>query len=425
MERFLEFSKGLPVGSDLKSAMEGYGRYLRGMMPPYEEWRMEQIREALRLFKKGTENWQVKAGVVEGWAEVVFRTKAGVYGLGDARIWGAAGGEGGKDEEKERALVSPGMEELIQKSMALMRVRRMAGRTEDTYLGWQRRYLGWCGKLGHNPASRDGYEGFITWLAVERRVSAATQNQAFSAILFLTSEVMGQPIEGVDGVRAKRKRHLPVVLGRDELRALFAAAEGSAGLMIRLLYGTGLRQMECLRLRVQDVDMERRVIMVRNGKGGKDRQVMVPQGLQAALAEHRERLMLLWEADGAAGLPGVWLPEALERKYPNAGKEFAWQWVFPSKQVGLDPVSGLRRRHHFHENGLSKALKQACSRAGITKKVGCHTLRHSFATHMLEDGVDIRTVQDLLGHSSVETTQIYTHVMAGGGTGARSPLDRL
>ena len=195
--------------------------------------------------------------------------------------------------------------------------------------------------------------------------------------------------------------------------------------MIRLLYGTGLRQMECLRLRVQDVDLERRVILVRNGKGGKDRQVMVPQGLQAALVEQRERLMLLWEADRAEGLPGVWLPEALERKYPNAGKEFAWQWVFPSKQVGLDPNSGLRRRHHFHENGLSKALKLACSRAGITKKVGCHTLRHSFATHMLEDGVDIRTVQDLLGHSSVETTQIYTHVMAGRGTGTRSPLDRL
>jgi integron integrase len=283
----------------------------------------------------------------------------------------------------------------------------------------------WCEERGHGPATLAGYEGYVTWLATERRVSAATQNQAFSAVLFLTSEVMGQPVEGVDGVRAKRKRHLPVVLSRDELRKLFAMAEGSTGLMVRLLYGTGLRQMECLRLRVMDVDLDRRVILVRDGKGGKDRQVMLPKGLHAELADHRARLRGLWESDRTAELPGVWLPEALERKYPNAGTEFAWQWFFPSKQIGLDPISGLRRRHHFHENGLSKALKLACTRAGITKKVGCHTLRHSFATHLLEDGVDIRTVQDLLGHSSVETTQIYTHVMAGGGTGTRSPLDGM
>ena len=314
---------------------------------------------------------------------------------------------------------------LLVRSERMMRVKRMATRTVETYMGWQRRYLKWCADRGLSSGSREGFEGFVSWLAVDRQVSASTQNQAFSAILFLTKEVMGQPVEGVDGVRARRGRKLPVVLSREELRRLFLAAEGTMGLMLRLIYGAGLRQMECLRLRVQDVDLDRGVLMVREGKGGKDRQVMVPKAMVEELGVYRERLQVLWEADRAADLPGVWLPEALARRSPGAGREFAWQWFFPSKQIGLDPNSGVRRRHHLHENALSKALKLACTRAGIEKKAGCHSLRHSFATHLLEDGVDIRSVQDLLGHKSVETTQIYTHVMAGGGTGTRSPLDGL
>lgn len=306
-----------------------------------------------------------------------------------------------------------------------MKVRRLALRTVETYLGWQRRFLNWAAEKGLEPASKPAVEGFMTYLAVERKVSAGTQNQAFSAVLFLTSEVMEQPVEGVDSVRAKRSRYLPVVLSREEVRRLLGVTEGTTGLILRLLYGTGLRQMECLQLRVKDVELDRKVLMVRGGKGGKDRQVMLPKALHGEIADHVARLRALWEADRAACLPGVMLPEALGVKYPNAGKELAWQWLFPSKQIGMDPESGIERRHHLHENALTSALKVAREKSGITKKTGCHTLRHSFATHLLEDGTDIRTVQDLLGHKSVETTQIYTHVMAGGGTGTRSPLDGL
>lgn len=416
MARFLKFCKTLPPETALRSAMEGYGRFLKSSVPPLQDWQLEQVREALRCFQKGTENWHIAAPDAEGRVEVGFRVKT----------------RGGEDSEtrrrgdletKKQGAVST--ESWLEKSSQTMKVRRLALRTVETYLGWQRRFLNWVAEKGLEPASKAAVEGFITWLAVERKVSAGTQNQAFSAVLFLTSEVMEQPVEGVDGVRAKRSRHLPVVLSREEVRRLLAVTEGTTGLILKLLYGTGLRQMECLRLRVKDADLDRKVLMVRDGKGGKDRQVMLPKALHAEITDHVGRLRALWEADRAANLPGVWLPEALGVKYPKAGKEFAWQWLFPSKQIGMDPESGIERRHHMHENALTSALKVAQERAGIAKKTGCHTLRHSFATHLLEDGTDIRTVQDLLGHKSVETTQIYTHVMAGGGTGTRSPLDGL
>jgi integron integrase len=417
MARFLKFCRTLPPETTLRSAMEGYGRYFKSSVPPPADWQMEQAREALRCFQKGTENWHIAAPDAQGRVEAGFRVKTRTA-------------EQQVPSSEFQVSSSPGQsgspaESWLEKSSQTMKVRRFALRTVETYLGWQRRFLSWVAQRGLEPASKAAVEGFITWLAVERKVSAGTQNQAFSAVLFLTSEVMERPVEGVDGVRAKRSRHLPVVLGREEVRRLFAVVEGTTGLILRLLYGTGLRQMECLRLRVKDVDLERRVLMVRGGKGDKDRQVMLPRALQAEMTEHLGRLRVLWEADRAANLPGVWLPEALSVKYPNAGQELAWQWLFPSKQVGSDPETGLERRHHLHENALTSALKVAREKSGITKKAGCHTLRHSFATHLLEDGTDIRTVQDLLGHKSVETTQIYTHVMAGGGTGTRSPLDGL
>ena len=253
-----------------------------------------------------------------------------------------------------------------------MKVRRFALRTMETYLGWQRRFLGWAAERKLEPASKAAVEGFITWLALERKVSAGTQNQAISAVLFLTSEVMRQPVEGVDGVRAKRSCYLPVVLSREEVRRLLGVTAGMTGLILKLLYGTGLRQMECLRLRMKDVDLDRKVLMVRDGKGGKDRQVMLPKALHMEISDHLVRLRALWEADRAASLPGVMLPEALGVKYPNAGKDLAWQWFFPSKQTSVDRATGIHRRHHLHENALTLALKAAREKAGITKKVGCH-----------------------------------------------------
>ena len=419
MQRFLGFSRGLPPGTDLRAAMDGYGRFLKSGDPPLPEWRLEQAREALRCFQRGIENWAVLPPDEAGEVEVRFRarTREGAAEGGPALTpSGVAGDRPGTRGD------AAGWQSLAK---GAMRVRRMARRTVETYLGWMRRYLERAEERGEAPRDAKSVEAFLTWLALERRVSAATQNQALSALLFLTQQVMGAEVTGLEAVRAKAQRHLPVVLSREEARRLLAAAEGTTGLMLALMYGTGLRLMECVRLRVKDVDFDRGVVMVREGKGGKDRQVMLPQSLKARLQEHRARVEVLWETDRAADLAGVWLPEALGAKYPQAGKELAWQWFFPSKQIGTDPETGVRRRHHLHDNAVSQAMRAACARAGITKKAGCHTLRHSFATHLLEAGTDIRTVQDLLGHKSVETTQIYTHVMEGGGTGTRSPLDDL
>ena len=264
---------------------------------------------------------------------------------------------------------------------------------------------------------------FLEELAVGRGVAAATQNQAFSALLFFFSEVLKLPLGKVDALRAKRTTRLPVVLSREEVRRLLGGLEGTMSLIGRLLYGTGMRMMEAIRLRVKDVDFDRQQVIVREGKGSKDRVVMLPETLREPLREHLERVRILFNEDRAAGLPGVWLPGAYGVKDPKAGERWEWQWVFPSKSVGKDPRSEVRRRHHVHDNGVGKALGVAVRRAGIAKKITAHTLRHSFATHLLEGGADIRTVQELLGHSDVSTTMIYTHVLSRPGVGVRSPLD--
>jgi integron integrase len=268
-------------------------------------------------------------------------------------------------------------------------------------------------------------EAFLSRLANEGQVSASTQNQALSAVLFLYRQVLGIELPGMENVtRAKRPRRLPAVLSVAEVQDVLARMEGRPWLIASLLYGTGLRLMECLRLRVQDVDFRRNEILVRAGKGGKDRRTMLPRSLVEALQREIERARVLHQADLAVGCGVASLPHALARKYPSAPREFAWQYVFPSVQRSIDPRDGVERRHHFDDGVLSRALKSACRKAGIEKPVSAHTLRHSFATHLLEAGYDIRTIQELLGHKDVATTQIYTHVLNRGGGGVLSPLDR-
>jgi integron integrase len=267
---------------------------------------------------------------------------------------------------------------------------------------------------------------YLEHLAVRRKVSAATQNQALNALVFLYDRVLERPLGDIGGfARARTGRRLPTVLSRSEVRGLLERMEGASRLMAALLYGTGMRLMECVRLRVMDVDFGYGQIRVRHGKGGKDRVVPLPEPLVPLLREHLEEVRGRFEADRAAGHGGVYLPEALARKYPNAPREWGWQWVFPASRLSADPRGNVLRRHHIHESALQKAVRRAALASGIAKRVSCHTLRHSFATHLLEDGYDIRTVQELLGHANLSTTMIYTHVTRKGGLGVRSPLARM
>jgi len=306
-----------------------------------------------------------------------------------------------------------------------MRRLGLSLRTEEAYVGWVRRFILANGKRHPRELGRREVEAFLTHLAMHGHVAASTQNQALSALLFLYREVLQQELPWMENIRrAKKPERLLVVLSREEVAALLAEMDGVTWLMASLLYGAGLRLMECARLRVQDVDFVRREITVRQGKGGKDRRTMLPamtvDALQNQLAEARR----VHERDLAAGRGAVWLPHALARKYPNAAREWAWQYVFPASSRSTDPRSGIERRHHLDETVLQRAVKQAVRRARITKPATCHTLRHSFATHLIEGGYDIRTVQELLGHKDVSTTQIYTHVLNRGGSGVLSPLDR-
>lgn len=308
-----------------------------------------------------------------------------------------------------------------------LRLKHYSLRTEMAYSGWIKRYIFFHGKRHPAVMGKNEVEAFLTSLAVERNVSAATQNQALSALLFLYREVLGIELPWLDDVtRAKKPARLPTVLTREEVLALLGqVGDGELQLIIRLLYGSGMRLLECLRLRVKDVDLSRREIVVRDGKGGKDRVTMLPTQLIETLRTQIARVKVQHEADLVAGRGEVWLPDALAVKYPAASRAFGWQYVFPAGGFSVDPRSGMVRRHHVDEKRVQRAVKAAAARAAIFKPVSPHTLRHSFATHLLEGGYDIRTVQELLGHSDVSTTMIYTHVLNRGGRGVESPLDRL
>jgi len=314
---------------------------------------------------------------------------------------------------------------LIEEVRRKLRTRHYSLRTEQAYVGWIRRFILANGKRHPDGMGEVEVERFLSTLATEGDVAAGTQNQALSALLFLYRHVLRVDLPWMATVvRAKRPRRVPTVLSRDEVQRLLAAMDGRTWLLASLLYGTGMRLLECLRLRVKDIDFARNAIVVRDGKGGKDRHTVLPRKLVDPLQREIERARLLHEQDLAAGFGEVWLPHALARKYPNAPRAFGWQYVFAAAKLAHDPHAGRKRRHHFDDAVLSRAIKRACQLAAIAKPVSAHTLRHSFATHMIEAGYDIRTVQELLGHKDVATTQIYTHVLNRGAGGVLSPLDR-
>jgi integron integrase len=320
------------------------------------------------------------------------------------------------------------LDQLRQKTRLLHYSRR----TEEAYVDWVTRFIVFHGKRHPRELGASEIAAFLTHLAVDRQLAASTQNQAFSAILFLYQRVLAIDLPRIEFLRAQRPERLPVVLSVDEVRAILDRMTGLHRLLVELLYGSGLRVLECCRLRVKDVDFDRHQILVRDGKGEKDRVVPLPRRVEDRLQAQMDRVKLLHQRDLAAGHGRVWLPYAYAAKWPQADRELGWQYLFPATKLSVDPRQSddvanppVLRRHHIHENTIQKEVKKAVLACGFTKRVSCHTFRHSFATHLLEAGADIRTVQELLGHADVSTTMIYTHVLQRGPGGVVSPLDRL
>lgn len=313
-----------------------------------------------------------------------------------------------------------------QRMVTVLRTRHLKWRTEEAYRGWARRFARWLGDKPVEEADGSDIRRYLEHLAVAGRVSVSTQRQALNALIFLVRETLGCDPGDCSGYRLGRsEKRIPVVLSQRECQALFGQLPDSYRLMAQLLYGAGLRLMELLRLRIQDVQFEQGIIVVRQGKGGKDRVSVLPETLRAPLMGHREQVRLLYEEDRRVDLPGVWLPPEVELKIPTAGTQWPWQWFFPSRQLAIDPRSGIQRRHHVQDATLQNAIRKAARAAHLSQRVTPHTLRHSFATHLLAGGADIRTVQELLGHADVATTMIYTHVLNRPGLAVRSPLDNL
>lgn len=320
----------------------------------------------------------------------------------------------------------PPKPKLLDQLVDRIRLKHYSRRTEEAYLDWCKRFILYHNKRHPQEMGKPEVEAFLTHLARDRKVAASTQNQARSALLFLYKEVLSIELPWLQDVEpAQKPKKLPVVLTEQEVQRLFARMPDDWSLVGRLLYGSGMRLLEVLRLRVQDLDFERCEVMIRDGKGGKDRVTMLPRLLLPPLEEQLRAVRRLHERDLADGYGEVWLPESVARKYRSAGREWRWQYLFPSIRLSSDPRSGITRRHHLDAKGLQRAIRQAAADAGLTKHVTPHTLRHSFATHLLQAGYDIRTVQELLGHKDVQTTMIYTHVLNKGGRGVTSPLDRL
>ena len=410
-----DFAGFLPEKSLKDRSAEDIETFLADLAkhPGIAEWQVRQAEHALKiLYETFLPNYHPEKNPPADAAPKQSDQKPPkkAYGFQDRVIPG----------EVERKFSS-----LVETFKTAIRTRHYSYRTEKSYLDWIRRFIAFHNYV--DPGSLDAANAvkeYLEYLATKREVAASTQNQALNALVFLYDQVFQKPFGEMDEfVRAKRPRRLPEVMTREEVENLLARMEGVTGLMAGLMYGGGLRLMECVRLRVKDIDFARNEILVRDGKGQKDRITMLAARFADPLKEHLGRVKAIYEQDRVQAKADVYIWPALARKYPNAGKEWKWQYVFPAKSLSVDPRSGKVRRHHISENLLQKAIKEASARAGITKKVSSHTLRHSFATHLLEANYDIRTVQELLGHASIETTMIYTHVLNRPGLSVRSPAD--
>ena len=315
---------------------------------------------------------------------------------------------------------------LLDRVRQSIRLKGYSIRTEKTYVSWIKQFILFHGKRHPQDMGKPEIEAFLTYLVMKRNVAFSTQNQAFNSILFLYNHVLDVEMpEDINACRSKKPVRVPTVMTREETLKLIGSMHGTHQLMAKLMYGCGLRVIECVRLRVKDVDFAMKQIVVRDGKGKKDRITVLPDGAKPLLEEHLVYVKRLHQSDLATGYGRVYLPYALARKYPNADRQWGWQYVFPAKALSKDPRSGMKRRHHLHDSSIRKAIQKAAKLCEIIKPVSCHTLRHSFATYLLENGYDIRTVQELLGHKDVKTTMIYTHVLNRGGKGVRSPLDHV
>ncbi|MEK7703057.1 MAG: integron integrase [Nitrospirota bacterium] len=329
-------------------------------------------------------------------------------------------------ENKHKFKPNPSLK-LMDQVREVLRYHHYAYKTEATYGQWIRRYIRFYGGKTHPKLlEANDIERFLSHLATDGKVSASTQRQALNALVFLYRDVLNLPLDGkIDPARSKKHQRPPTVMTQEEVQRVLRGIDGIHGLMAKILYGSGLRLMECVRLRIHDIDFGQNKIFIRGGKGGKDRTTLLPKHIKEDLKEHLHRVIDLHHSDLQKGFGKVYLPEALARKYKNAAQETRWQYLFPSKKRSIDPLSGQERRHHVMESGLQKAVKLAVDRTGILKRVSCHTFRHSFATHLLENGVNIRVLQTLMGHADVKTTEIYTHVMQRNIDDLQSPLDRL
>lgn len=384
LHKFYQIEPGVPLrDSQIES-------FLKHLSKNHEDWQVKQAAEAIRLF-------------------VFYISSSRHQSDSTAPQNSAAGVE---------------WDRLTSDAVKALRLKHRSIHTEKSYLYWLKMFRAFLNGKAPAELSEVDVRNFMSYLAVERKVAKSTQTQAFNAILFVFRHVLDQELKDVgQAVRSLRGRKLPVVIAKKEIDRIFAQMNDKYLLMAKLIYGCGLRLKECLSMRVQDIDFERDCLLIRAAKGDKDRMTVLPESIKEELRAHLHNNRTLFDADRAADIEGVWLPYALGKKYPQAGKEWKWQWVFPAKTLSIDPQSKKTRRHHVHPSNLQRQFRQAVRRAEINKPVSIHTLRHSFATHLLEKGHDIRTIQELLGHSSVQTTMIYTHVAAKNILGVTSPLD--